>query len=220
MPVVPAPPVPEMPRMDMLLVPELSKFTPGVKRATSEKSLMPRLSRLSCVSAVTLIGTLLRLSSRRVAVTVISCKGPAALSVLELCSCARPAPGRQASATNDALMSARVTRELLRRISRIWPPHTVFELFRHIDRTALYSQAHTKLKHAGRGSPAACARACRWRHISHCTAPQRRTRCRSPRHPPGSRRWPPDAPRRAAPRTSAATENYRSCSARRVRWQS
>jgi hypothetical protein len=42
MPVVPAPPVPEMPRMEMLLVPELSKFTPGVKRATSEKSLMPR----------------------------------------------------------------------------------------------------------------------------------------------------------------------------------
>ncbi len=45
--------------MEMLLVPELSKFTPGVKRATSEKSLMPRSSRLSWVSAVTLIGTLL-----------------------------------------------------------------------------------------------------------------------------------------------------------------
>src|SRR5256885_12796231 len=42
MPVVPAPPDPEMPRMEMLLVPELSKFTPGVKRATSEKSLTPR----------------------------------------------------------------------------------------------------------------------------------------------------------------------------------
>src|SRR5204862_6288353 len=61
----------------MLLVPELSKFTPGVKRATSEKSLMPRRSRLSCVSAVTLIGTLVRLSSRRVAVSVTSCSGPA-----------------------------------------------------------------------------------------------------------------------------------------------
>src|SRR2546430_1097328 len=151
MPVVPAPPVPEMPRMEMLLVPELSKFTPGVKRATSEKSLMPRLSRLSCVRAVTLIGTLLRLSSRRVAVTVISCKGPAVLSVLEACSCARPVPGTQTSATIDAPISARVPRERLSRTRRIGPPHTVFELFRHTDRAALYSQAHTKLKRAGRG---------------------------------------------------------------------
>ena len=82
MPVVPAPPVPEMPRMEMLLVPELSKFTPGVKRATSEKSLMPRSSSASWVSAVTLIGTLERLSSRRVAVTVTSARAAAPFSVL------------------------------------------------------------------------------------------------------------------------------------------
>ena len=109
MPVVPAPPVPEIPRIEMLLVPELSKFTPGVKRATSEKSLMPRRSRLSCVSAVTLIGTLDRLSSRRVAVTVTSCSGPA---VSGAWACACPAPGTQASiskAAHGAPPSARLT---------------------------------------------------------------------------------------------------------------
>ena len=68
----------------MVLVPEVSKFTPGVKRATSEKSLMPRSSRLSWVSAVMLIGTLEALSSRRVAVTVTSASGLPALSALLL----------------------------------------------------------------------------------------------------------------------------------------
>ena len=86
--------------MEMLLVPELSKFTPGVKRATSEKSLTPRSSRLSCVSAVTLMGTLLRLSARRVAVTMTSCKGPALVSLPCVCSCARLAPGTPASNVN------------------------------------------------------------------------------------------------------------------------
>src|ERR1700728_4731288 len=78
MPGGPAPPVEAMPRMEMLLVPELSILTPGVKCTMSWKSLMPRRSMASCVSAVTLIGTLLRLSSWRVAVTVISCNGPLA----------------------------------------------------------------------------------------------------------------------------------------------
>ena len=95
--------------MEMLLVPELSKFTPGVKRATSEKSLTPRSSRLSCVRAVTLMGTLLRLSARRVAVTMTSCKGPALASLPCVCCCARLAPGTQASSANatyDAPSSA------------------------------------------------------------------------------------------------------------------
>ncbi len=99
--------------MEMLLVPELSKFTPGVKRATSEKSLMPRSSRLSCVSAVTLMGTRLRLSSRRVAVTVISCKGPPVASPC-VCCCARLTPGTQtsSSAAYGAPSSARVPPDL------------------------------------------------------------------------------------------------------------
>src|ERR1700734_982932 len=74
MPVVPAPAEEEMPRIEMALVPELSMLTPGVKRAMSWKSLMPRSSIASCVSAVTLIGTLLKDSSWRVAVTTISCR--------------------------------------------------------------------------------------------------------------------------------------------------
>ncbi len=52
-----------MPRIEMAFVPALSMVTPGVKRATSWKSLMPRLSMVSWVSAVTLMGTLLRASS-------------------------------------------------------------------------------------------------------------------------------------------------------------
>ena len=63
-----------MPRMEIALVPELSIVTPGVKRATSWKSLMPSWSIDSCVSAVTLIGTLLSASSWRVAVTTTSCR--------------------------------------------------------------------------------------------------------------------------------------------------
>src|SRR4029077_11037845 len=81
MPVVPAPPEEEMPRIEMALVPELSMLTPGVKRTMSWKSLMPLLSISSCVSAVTLIGTLLRDSSRRVAVTTTSCSPPCVVSV-------------------------------------------------------------------------------------------------------------------------------------------
>src|ERR1700687_3951330 len=42
MPVVPAPAEEEMPRIEIALVPELSIDTPGVKRAMSWKSLMPR----------------------------------------------------------------------------------------------------------------------------------------------------------------------------------
>jgi len=59
--------------MEMLLVPELSIAMPGVKRTTSMMSLMPLVSMSSWVRAVTLIGTLLRFSSRRVDVTTISC---------------------------------------------------------------------------------------------------------------------------------------------------
>jgi hypothetical protein len=76
MPVVPAPAEEEMPRIEIALV-ELSIDTPGVKRAMSWKSLMPRASMASWVSAVTLIGTLLRASSWRVAVTTTSCSPPA-----------------------------------------------------------------------------------------------------------------------------------------------
>ena len=64
-----------MPRIEMALVAELSIDTPGVKRATSRKSLMPLSSISAWVSAVTETGTLLRDSSRRVAVTTISCSG-------------------------------------------------------------------------------------------------------------------------------------------------
>src|SRR5580704_13167457 len=74
MPVVPAHAEDEMPRIEIALVPELSIETPGVKRAMSWKSLMPRASIASWLSAVTLIGTLLSASSWRVAVTTISCR--------------------------------------------------------------------------------------------------------------------------------------------------
>jgi glycerol kinase len=52
-----------MPRIAMLLVPEVSTATPGVNRATSLKSLMPSASMLDAVMAVTLIGTWLSASS-------------------------------------------------------------------------------------------------------------------------------------------------------------
>ncbi len=41
MPVVPAPPEEEMPRIEIAFVPEVSIETPGVKRTISEKSRMP-----------------------------------------------------------------------------------------------------------------------------------------------------------------------------------
>jgi len=41
MPVVPAPPEEEMPRIEMAFVPEVSIDTPGVKRTISVKSLIP-----------------------------------------------------------------------------------------------------------------------------------------------------------------------------------
>src|SRR5215472_6716670 len=94
MPVVPAPAEDEMPRMEIALVAELSIDTPGVKRAMSRKSLMPFWSMSAWVKAVTLIGTLLSSSSRRVAVTTTSCspsaRGPAAPPVT---SCAAGAAG-------------------------------------------------------------------------------------------------------------------------------
>ena len=68
-----------MPRIEMALVPEVSMLTPGVKRTRSWKSLMPLLIHaMSWVSAVTLMGTLLRDSSCRVAVTTISSRPPEA----------------------------------------------------------------------------------------------------------------------------------------------
>src|SRR5580658_3449008 len=76
MPVVPAPPEEEMPRIEIALVPEVSIDTPGVKRTISEKSRMPFWSSASWVSAVMLMGTLLMFSSRRVAVTTISSSPP------------------------------------------------------------------------------------------------------------------------------------------------
>src|SRR5579859_5674652 len=72
MPVVPAPPEDEIPRIVIAFVPEVSICTPGVKRTISEKSRIPFWSRSSWLIAVTLIGTLLMDSSRRVAVTTIS----------------------------------------------------------------------------------------------------------------------------------------------------
>src|SRR5919108_3918 len=152
MPVVPAPPLPEMPRMEMLLVPELSKFTPGVKRATSEKSLTPRSSRLSWVSAVTLTGTLERLSSRRVAVTVTSCSTP--VDSVAGASCARLVPGVPASSADASEAPVRITRvrrRLLLSIRRIWPPHTVFEFFRRTGGAAL----NHRLMPASSAQPAA-----------------------------------------------------------------
>jgi choline-glycine betaine transporter len=76
MPVVPAPPDDEMPRIEIAFVPELSIDTPGVNRTISEKSRMPFWSRSSWLIAVMLIGTLLMFSSRRVAVTTISSSAP------------------------------------------------------------------------------------------------------------------------------------------------
>jgi len=49
MPVVPAPPDEEIPRMEIALVPEVSMDTPGVKRTISVKSLMPLVSIVSWV---------------------------------------------------------------------------------------------------------------------------------------------------------------------------
>jgi len=102
MPVVPAPPLEAMPRMEILLVPALSMFTPGEKRATSWKSLTPRISIASCVSAVTLRGTLLKLSSWRVAVTVISCSGPPLSSAGVVSAAKAAAPHSAASVPTTA----------------------------------------------------------------------------------------------------------------------
>ena len=85
-----------MPRIEIALVPELSIDTPGVKRAMSWKSLMPRASIASWVSAVTLIGTLLKASSCRVAVTTTSCK-------LSFCA---PSPPVAATSAAVALLAA------------------------------------------------------------------------------------------------------------------
>jgi len=63
MPVVPEPPDEAMPRTAMALVSLLSNDTPGVKRTTSEKSLMPLMSMASRVSTLTLMGTRFRDSS-------------------------------------------------------------------------------------------------------------------------------------------------------------
>ena len=78
MPVVPEPPDEEMPRIDMLLVPLVSMFTPGVYLATSVKSFTPLRSSVSCENALTLTGTLLSSSLWRVAVMTISCSEPPA----------------------------------------------------------------------------------------------------------------------------------------------
>src|SRR5580658_5735318 len=83
MPVVPAPADEEIPRIEIALVPEVSMETPGVKRTISWKSLMPFLSIVSSLMAVMLMGTLLMLSSRRVAVTTISSSAPEAAGVPE-----------------------------------------------------------------------------------------------------------------------------------------
>jgi len=71
--VVDAPTVERMPRMAMLVVMFVcSNTTPGVCRIMSAKSRTPRLSSVSALKALTLIGTLLKTSSLRVAVTMIS----------------------------------------------------------------------------------------------------------------------------------------------------
>ena len=66
--------------------------TPGVKRTTSEKSLMPFWSMASWVMAVTLIGTRLMLSSWRVAVTTISSRAPVVVSAAPALRAHRRAP--------------------------------------------------------------------------------------------------------------------------------
>src|ERR1700683_364556 len=81
MPVVPAPADEEIPRIEIAFGPEVSMETPGVKRTISWKSLMPFLSIVSSLMAVMLMGTLLMLSSRRVAVTTISSSAPEAAGV-------------------------------------------------------------------------------------------------------------------------------------------
>ncbi len=81
--------------MEMAFVPEVSMLTPGVNRTMSWKSRIPRSSSASWLNAVMDSGTRLMLSSRRVAVTVISCSAlpPAALSSFSAAAsaaCARP----------------------------------------------------------------------------------------------------------------------------------
>jgi hypothetical protein len=73
------------------LVPDVSIDTPGVKRTSSVMSRMPFSSRVSWLRAVMLIGTLLMLSSRRVAVTTISCSAldEAPVSLLGVASLAQ-----------------------------------------------------------------------------------------------------------------------------------
>src|SRR2546421_2416469 len=200
MPVVPAPPVPEIPRMEMLLVPELSKFTPGVKRATCEKSLIPRSSRLSCVSAVTLSGTLLRLSSRRVAVTTTSCSVAGAAS-LEACACssdhaAQGAQPRTAKATHGH--AGATLRSNIDSVSCLLPmmPPPLFEVFAkdHIDNRyhiiecsycrprgadasthVAWTRRQPIVRCSARGSPEACVRACPSQRKWRCTRPRLRT---------------------------------------------
>ena len=62
--------------MEMELVPLESIDTPGVNLAISVKSLTPFRSMVSCDMAVALMGTLLRASAWRVAVTMISWSVP------------------------------------------------------------------------------------------------------------------------------------------------
>src|SRR5271154_6001204 len=71
MPVVPEPADDWIPRMAMSWLSGWN-VTPGVNLATSAKDLIPWMSILAAVKALMLWGTLLRLASLRVAVTMIS----------------------------------------------------------------------------------------------------------------------------------------------------
>src|ERR1700722_6492750 len=85
-----------MPRMAIWLVWLVSNATPGVNRAMSAKSSMPFWLSVSWLKAVMLIGTLLMFSSRRVAVTTISSRPPAAAVSVVFAS---PAPAKGAAQT-------------------------------------------------------------------------------------------------------------------------
>ena len=102
-----------MPRIEILLVPELSTLTPGVKRAKDWMSLTPRSSIPSCVIAVTLTAILLSDSSRRVAVTTISSSpvaGAAAASGgAAVCATAATGASDHRPASNAASVTLKVT---------------------------------------------------------------------------------------------------------------
>ena len=96
--------------MEMLFVPEVSMVSPGVKRAMPWMSLMPLVSMSAALMAVMLMGTLLALSSRRVAVTVTSCSiGPWSALAVDAEASAASAAGMRRAKRNSAAYAAAYT---------------------------------------------------------------------------------------------------------------